>query len=401
MRIFISSMIVMIACHDEPATPIATAIAPTPVATIDAQVSVPANTRHKRVHDKADPAAPSAQEASFYYYTWKRTPPPAELAQLGSVMFRDTSLSHDKSLSCASCHDPAHAFAPTTEHEGLRQAPSLRYLQAVPQFTEHFVDPELDNGEDQGPAGGLTWDGRAKSLHDQALVPLMGPDEMANTSQKDLVATLAKAPYAEQMKQMFGDDLFGNDNNVVKALLLSLEVYQQTPDEFYPYSSKYDHVIHGKAALTPQEARGRALFDDPKKGNCQRCHPDTGVAAPFTDFGFVALGVPARGKAIDLGLCGPRRTDLASHSEYCGKFRTPSLRNVATRKRFFHNGSVTSLRDAVKFYAARDLKKADLPAQYRGNLEPIDVKLTDAEINDIVAFLGTLTDADQRSARLP
>lgn len=389
-------MLVMIGCHDEPATPVATAPAELP-----ARPAVPPNTRRGRVERHA-PIAQSAQEKSFYFYTWKRTPTPAELAQLGSQMFRDKSLSHSKTLSCASCHDPAHAFAPTTDHKGLRQPPSLRYLQAVPAFTEHYVDPELDNGEDQGPAGGLTWDGRAASLHDQALVPLMNPDEMANTSPAELFASLQKAPYAAQMKQLFGDDLFTSEANTQKALLLALEVYQQNPAEFYPYSSKYDAVIHQTAQLTDAEARGRALFDDPKKGNCARCHPDVGVAPAFTDFGFVALGVPARGTEVDLGLCGPKRTDLASHTDYCGKFRTPSLRNVATRKRFFHNGSVTSLTDAVKFYITRDVTK--VPAEIRANLDvepPFGTKLTDAEIADIVAFLGTLTDADQRSARLP
>jgi len=224
---------------------------------------------------------------------------------------------------------------------------------------------------------------------------------MAIASPHELAQRLAAAPYADKLRAVFGDDVVASDDRAIKALLLSLEVFQQDPEKFYPYSSKYDQVVHGTAQFTPAEDRGKTLFDDPAKGNCARCHPDIGPAPAFSDFGFVALGVPARkGAAIDLGLCGPRRTDLADHAEYCGKFRTPSLRNVATRRRFFHNGSVKSLIEAVRFYATRDTKPlaTDLPAKYRANLDveaPFGSKtpvLTDAEIADVVAFLGTLTD---------
>ena len=119
---------------------------------------------------------------------------------------------------------------------------------------------------------------------------------------------------------------------------------------------------------------------------------------------------------FDLGLCGPDRTDLRERIEYCGLFRTPSLRNVATRKTFFHNGVIHSLIDAVRFYAQRDtdadrwyshdrtglvVNFDDLPPRYRRNVEtgpPFGRSpggrpaLTDTEIEDIVAFLQTLTD---------
>ena len=128
--------------------------------------------------------------------------------------------------------------------------------------------------------------------------------------------------------------------------------------------------------------------------------------------------IPANADArfFDLGVCGPLRTDLKGRNEYCGLFRTPSLRNVALRQTFFHNGAVRSLRDAVAFYAERDTnpgkwyahddkgdvrKFDDLPADYQANInddapfgsrpgnQPV---LSSAEIDDIVAFLGTLTD---------
>src|SRR6185312_2379193 len=211
--------------------------------------------------------------------------------------------------------------------------------------------------------------------------------------------------------------------------------YEQDYTAFYPYSSKYDAYLAGQAALTPQEARGLALFDDPAKGNCAHCHPSArgadGTPPQFTDYGFVALGVP-RNRAIpanadpkfyDLGLCGPLRTDLRAHSDYCGLFKTPSLRNVATRKSFFHNGVFHSLRRAIEFYAERDTdpgkfyprdasgrieKFDDLPPAYRVNvnIEPPFGEhpgeappLVAAEISDIAAFLGTLSRGAQASPR--
>ena len=129
---------------------------------------------------------------------------------------------------------------------------------------------------------------------------------------------------------------------------------------------------------------------------------------------------------FDLGLCGPLRTDLRDRPDFCGRFRTPTLRNVAARQSFFHNGAVHDVAEAVRFYATRDTNPAhwygregrsaggaprafdDLPERYRGNVEsgpPFGGKrgskpaLSERDIADIVAFLGTLTDADVRVGR--
>jgi len=217
---------------------------------------------------------------------------------------------------------------------------------------------------------------------------------------------------------------------------MALEAYQQSPAEFYPYSSKYDAFLGQAASLSTQELRGLAAFNDPEKGNCARCHPSAiikGALPQFTDFGFAAIGAP-RNRAIpanadrsyvDLGLCGPWRTDLQGRREYCGLFRTPSLRNAARRPVFLHNGVFRSLSDVVRFYAERDtqprrwyprapdgriLKFDDLPAAYVGNLDtqvPFDrhpgqpSALSEQDIQDIVAFLQTLTDGFRRSDPAP
>jgi cytochrome c peroxidase len=227
--------------------------------------------------------------------------------------------------------------------------------------------------------------------------------------------------------------VFSDPALVFKGVLLALETFQQTPEAFYPYTSKYDAYLRREAALSAQEARGLDAFNDPAKGNCARCHPSAireGAFPQFTDFGYAALGVP-RNMALpanadpryhDLGLCGPLRTDLKEAQAYCGLFRTPSLRNAALKRSYFHNGVLHRLEDVVRFYAERDTAPQkwysaragvarfdDLPAKYWSNLDsqpPLDrhrgdkPALNDAEIRDIVAFLKTLTDGYASGQRM-
>jgi cytochrome c peroxidase len=261
----------------------------------------------------------------------------------------------------------------------------------------------------------------------------MDPNEMANADGAAVVRRLQATSYADEFRRVLsapGENVFDDPDSTLVWVTVALETYEQTAADFHPFDSKFDAWLADKATLTPAETRGMALFNDMKKGNCASCHPSTRKSAAnrppiFTDFGFVALGVPRNADLpanrdpgfFDLGLCGPLRTDLAAHPEYCGMFRTPSLRNVALRKRFFHNGAIRSLRDAVAFYATRDTDPSrwyrhsngrpgydDLPERYWANVShevpfaPLPgghPRLNDREIDDIVAFLGTLTDGYQ------
>jgi cytochrome c peroxidase len=368
----------------------------------------------------------------------------AALTTLGRALFFDRGLSASGRVACASCHDPARAYGPSNAlavqpaaaagASGLRAAPSLRYLQSVPPFSEHFFDNDGDDSVDLGPTGGRTWDGRVSSAHEQARLPLLSPAEMGNPDAAAVVAKLRHAPYAAQLRAAFGADVFERGDAAFESALMALEVFQQSAADFYPYSSRFDAVLRGQATLTAPQARGLALFNDPRKGNCAACHPSArrpdGAFPLFTDFGHIAIGVPrnreiaanADPNFFDLGLCGPLRKDLAAHPEYCGRFRTPSLRNVALRRSFFHNGAIHTLADAVRFYAQRDTDPArwygrdphgaarrfdDLPARYHANLNneaPFGgaaggtPALSETEIDAIVAFLETLTDADQLDA---
>ena len=352
-------------------------------------------------------------------------------AQLGALIFSDTTLSASGAMSCATCHDPSNAHAPNNalsvqlggaKHDvpGFRATPSLRYLHFTPGFS---IDAE-------GKAnGGFTWDGRAASLARQAERPFLAPHEMANQSKTDVVAKLAQANYAEQFKTAYGATIFSTPELAFEKILLSLERFQIEEPSFHPFDSKYDAYLQGKTKLSAAESRGEALFNDPKKANCAACHVSEksadGRPPLFTDFTYDNLGVPRNAdipatrdpKYVDLGLCGPDRLDLKEKTELCGAFKVPTLRNVATRKVFFHNGKVKSLKDAVSFYVRRDThpeewypknaqgkidKFNDLPRAFHTNVNfkevPYDRKpgmapaLNEAEIDDVVAFLQTLSD---------
>lgn len=358
------------------------------------------------------------------------------LAALGRLIFFDTSLSASGRLACATCHDPRYAYGPPAHQEiavggakldqsGTRAVPSLRYLRASPPFAlrHHFPDG------DDGPIGGYTWDGRAPSIRDQAQLPLLAGNEMANADPADVVAKLRKSGYASAFRAQFGADVFDDVDRAFTAALQALDAFQSVPAEFFPYSSRYDAFLRGEMELTDQENRGAQLFKDPAKGNCASCHLGTtraGKPPSFTDYDYVNVGVPrnpripanADPKYFDLGLCGPLRRDLVDASEICGFFRSPTVRNTAIRGAYFHNGVFHTLREVIDFYNERDLHPEkfysrnpdgsvhafdDLPAAYVANIDhdpPLDRKpgqdpaLSDADIDDLIAFLNTLIDAD-------
>ena len=359
---------------------------------------------------------------------------PAESAMsaqgaLGEKIFADVSLSASGRQACASCHSKASAHAPENglaaqfggpllDQQGKRVAPSLRYLS----FNSGF-----QIASDGAPSGGFFWDGRASSLQAQASGPLLAANEMANANAADVVDKLSRATYADEFKRVFGADIFTRPDDTLARLTLALQQYQREDTDFRPFSSKYDEFLRGKVALADAELRGLGLFNSPSKGNCQACHPSAkatdGSFPLFTDFSYDNLGVP-RNPALtqnddpaffDLGLCA--RADLAARTDLCGAFKVPSLRNVAGRHVYFHNGRFATLKDALTFYVQRDTNPAkwyplnpdgsvnkfdDLPARYAVNVNTTEVPynrrpgdapaLSDAEVDDVIAFLHTLSD---------
>jgi cytochrome c peroxidase len=422
----------------------------------------------------AEPGAPASPIAS-------RSDKPVALsavAELGRKMFFDPSLSGSGQLSCASCHSPDHAYGPANDlavqfggpdmkRTGVRAVPSLRYLEHTPNFSigpnPEMADndpvplaasgPVMPTGdvkvasvakasasaaaraaaEANVPQGGLDWDGRANTLQSQGLGPLLDPNEMDNHSAAEVLDRVKHAAYADNLKQLFGANVFDQPGLALDEALFALARFQSEEPSFHPYDSKYDAFLNGKAELSAAEMRGLKLFEDPLKGNCSSCHIDQpsrdGIFRPaFTDYQFEALGAPRnRDLAVnhdpnfyDLGLCGPMRQDYAGATSYCGVFKTPTLRNVATRKVFFHNGVFRSLGEVMHFYVERETEPAkwyptlpngqidrynDLPPKLRGNVDIIDAPfdsklgappaLNDAEIADVIAFMNTLTDGYQ------
>ncbi|MBR0753941.1 cytochrome-c peroxidase [Bradyrhizobium jicamae] len=393
--------------------------------------------------------------------------PLSAMALLGKEIFYDVSLSSSGKLACVSCHSPDHAYGPpndgpvmlggaTLSRQGMRAVPSLTYLERQPVFSigpdkgddDHVIDlaqmaavgqqaaratktagGSAASAANIVPQGGLFWDGRAETLQEQALFPLLDPNEMDGGSIDIVADKLRKAPYAARFTDLFGPGVFGNTGLLVSEAMFAVARYQIEDVSFHPYTSKYDHWLEGKARLSESELRGLKLFNDPDKANCAGCHTSAptldGLPPLFTDHQYEALGAP-RNTALagngnpgyfDLGVCGPHRTDIAEQTQYCGMFVTPSLRNTATRRAFFHNGVFSSLEQVLDFYNFRDTnpekvfpraadgsvqKYDDLPAKYHANVDvtdpPFDRKagdqpaMTAQDEADIIAFLKTLTD---------
>lgn len=360
------------------------------------------------------------------------------IEDLGRRIFFDTNLSNPPGTACASCHDPARAFAGDNGsglgvaqgardgETGFRKAPTLNYLAGASAFSW------VDTPDGPVPVGGLFWDGRANSFEEQARGPLFAPHEMNNQDEAALATRARAASWAGDLTRLFGPTTLDDPASAVTAMTTALGAFQRSA-VFAPFTSKFDAVKRGQAKFTEQEERGLTLFSIGQKGNCHECHVvDLDSANPadslFTNFRYHALGVPRNPRLpataaqdyFDLGLCEPLRArgQPAEPDRYCGFFRVPTLRNIALTAPYMHNGHFDSLRDAVAFYATRDTnpelwypdadKFNDLPASMRTNVDlqqrPYHRKLgkrpalKDAEVDDIVAFLHTLTDGWDGSA---
>jgi cytochrome c peroxidase len=368
-----------------------------------------------------------------------RNPPLSPAAQVGREMFFDKNLSGSGRLACATCHDPAHAYGPpnglavqpggrTMTASGTRAVPSLRYQEFTPAYADLLDNP--DGISQPGPGGGFTQDGRASTLAAQVSIPLLSPNEMANQDAAEVVSKIQRSVYADRFRAAFGDKIFADGKEAFVKAGEALQAFQLEDPSFHPYSSKYDLYAGNKTggAMTPAEARGFAVYNNPAKGNCFACHYNgaglNGSSRMFTDYTYAAIGVPRNAEIpanrdhhyYDLGICSRPDHPLPANKQYCGMFKTPTLRNVATRQVFFHNGKLKSLHDVIRFYNTRDThpelwyptvngvvqKFDDLPAKYWSNIDtqkPLDGRkrgdqpsMSEQDMEDLEAFLGMLTD---------
>jgi cytochrome c peroxidase len=286
-------------------------------------------------------------------------PPDPKRVRLGRWLFYDTRLSADNSVSCATCHRPEHAFSEPTPvstgirgQKGNRKAPTV-INQAV-TLHPHFF-----------------WDGRAGSLEDQALGPIANPIEMGHTPD-GMVAGLSRiAGYTPYFQEAFGSGTI-----TAERVARAIADYERTR---VSGNSPYDRwrFNRDQSAVPAAAKLGRELFFD--KANCIQCH----VGSNFTDSKFHNIGIawdPVRQTFADAG-----RAIVTSLKADLGAFKTPTLREVARRAPYMHDGSIATLRDAVEFYNRGGRPNPNLSVR----IKPL--ALTGEEVDALVAFLESLS----------
>lgn len=331
--------------------------------------------------------------------------------KLGKLLFFEKSLSSPEGQDCAFCHDPSRAFSdPNVELPVSKGAIDGRYgnRNDMPVSYAAFVPPLHYDGEEEVWIGGLFWDGRANTLKEQAMGPPLNPLEMANPDTVTIFRKLMALPYSGLFNDVFGTEALENGGSAFANMARAMEAYQQTP-EVSPFSSKYDYFLKGQVILSDQETRGMELFIAEGKGNCAACHPVTPIdeTTPilFTDFTYDNLGIPSNPANPFLNLPKELNPDgfdfkdlglgvTVNDPDQNGKFRVPTLRNISITAPYSHNGYFNTLWDIMAFYNTRDIAswpEPEIPETMNKD-ELGNLGLTNNEIEDIIAFLRTLTD---------
>ncbi|RJL02324.1 cytochrome-c peroxidase [Paracoccus siganidrum] len=350
--------------------------------------------------------------------------PPADrleaLEELGRQLFHEPLLSRNGSQSCATCHDPDHAFTDPREtaagravslgddgtSHGDRNTPTLSYA---------FLSPAFHRDDKGRYKGGQFWDGRADDLKDQAGQPMLNPVEMGMPDKAAVIGRLRGEPgYVAEFEAVFGPGALEDIDRAFDHAAEALAAYQSTP-EFAPFDSKYDRYLRGEAELTPQEEFGHTVFIT---WNCRLCHQlrKQGLTQheTFTSFEYHNIGVPANHAVRALNGLGPDHVDrgLAERPgiddpAQAGRVKVPTLRNVAVTGPYMRNGVFEDLRTAVLFYNKYPSRRpihqinpetgADWgPPEVAQNLSLPELQsglmVDDARIDALVAFLETLTD---------
>lgn len=275
--------------------------------------------------------------------------------KLGMQLYFDPRLSIDNSISCASCHMPEHGWADNIPFSdgvnrafGNRNAPTVLNSAYLPlQF----------------------WDGRAKSLEEQAVGPIQNPVEMNMPMNVALDRLKSISGYADQFKKVFGT---GPTPDTIGKAIASFERTVISTDSPYDKGLRGDAKAMGVAAL-----RGQALFQG--KAGCVACH-----SGPiFTDGTFHNIGIGFKdGKFSDTGRYGVTKDD-----KDMAAFKTPTLRSVALTGPYFHDGSAKTLEDALKVINAGGFANPHRDPLFGPR------NLTPAELADVLEFLKALTGA--------
>jgi len=287
-----------------------------------------------------------------------------ERIELGRALFFDPRLSGNGTLSCGTCHNPALGWS-----DGLRTGVGINGTvlgRATPTVVNTAYNTQF------------MWDGRKKSLEDQALGPMKTPEEMKTDFGAAIKLLNSVAGYREMFAKAYPGEPISEDT-VAKAIA----AFERT---VVSRDSRFDRWVQGdRSAITAQEWRGYQVFKDPAKGNCAVCHS----APNFTDNGYHNIGIAHAPGAEDAG-----RYKIRPLAVLKGAFKTPTLRDVELTGPYFHNGTAATLAEVVDHYArggddrsnvSKDVRKLDLSEQDKA---------------DLVAFMKALT-GSTRSASIP
>lgn len=282
--------------------------------------------------------------------------PPQTAAQLGEMLFNDTILSSDYSISCASCHISQFGFADTAAFSlGVGGKKTTRNSPSVMNVLSRSL---------------FFWDGRAKTLEEQALQPISNPDEM-NLPIETAIERLNNNPaYRSYFESIFG--IAPNKETLGKAIA----AFEKTLETA---STHFDRYMYDVDSFTASEKRGHEIFNE--KGKCFDCHfgPD------FTGDEFKNIGLFNGKNLNDSG-----RFLITRKKEDIGRFKVPGLRNISATAPYMHNGMFATLREVIDYYD----KPNSVVANHKNRDELLSkpLHLTEQEKQDLEAFLNTLTD---------
>jgi cytochrome c peroxidase len=356
-----------------------------------------------------------------YAHAQPPAPDPA-LVELGRALFFERNLSANRTQSCSSCHDPNRAFTDGRENAvagavsigadgraiGDRNAPTAAYAALIPPLRRDAAGAWI---------GGLFHDGRARDLADQAGQPILNPVEMQMPDQASVVARVRENPtYVAAIQGIFGAQAAESTDRCYAAVRAALAAFEQSP-LFLAFDSRYDRYLKGEERLTDDEELGRMLFFSPLT-NCSSCHQlnANGPAAqdPFTNYGYFNIGVPVNSAVRALNPVSEHVPDRGLGHNVAvddvtmnGKFRVPTLRNVAVTGPYMHNGAFRELKTVVAFYNQYVVQNevsatnpetgaAWGPSEFPATIDRARLRvgqpMDEERVSVLVAFLRTLTD---------
>ncbi|AUC74889.1 cytochrome-c peroxidase [Olleya sp. Bg11-27] len=283
---------------------------------------------------------------------------------LGKRLFYDTLLSADNTKACASCHSPAQAFTDANQFSvGITGVSGTRNSMPLFNLAWNFDDKYF-------------WDGRALGLENQALDPVVHPNELGNDSWEPVEARLnADAEYPTLFKQAFGTA------TITKQL--TTKAIAQFERTLISGDSKFDKFSNGELTLTSQEQNGLNVFMDETRGDCFHCHGNPNNPL-WTDNQFHNNGLDAVFSDLGLGVITGNPNDN-------GKFKSPSLRNLAYTAPYMHDGRFATLEDVIEHYST-GLQDSDTIDSLMKKVALGGVQLTPQDKADLKAFLLTLSD---------